>query len=361
MTVLRPAERSSLADTIELQRAGCELAGSELYHRLLEVVAADVAAGGPCSGLLAPYAAAPVGDAVLLRFLAGVHESVLAGTAPELARYYPSAGGSLDLGRQGRGAASLADSFLGAVEANGSAIAAAMQRNVQTNEVGRSVALLCGFLEAARHGLPLRVLEVGASAGLNLLFDQYRYLVDGWSFGPEDSPVVFDRPFRGPHPAPAPPLEVIDRRGCDVEPIDPRSPAGVRRLRSFVWPDQTERLARLDAALSVAAEHPVTVDREGAVTWLRRHLAVPADGVATVVSHSIVFQYLSEPDRQAMLGLLDQAGDRATSRAPLLWLRMEPGGEQADVRLTRWPGGATRTIARSSYHGPPVSLTTTIS
>lgn len=364
MTVLRPAERSSLAETIELQRAGCELAGSDLYSRILAVIAADLDDGGPCGDLLAPHAVAPVGDAVLLRFLAGVHGLVLAGAAPDLATYYPSAGGAVDgtggAARAG-GVVSLGEAFTRVVAENGAELVAAMQRNVQTNEVGRSVALLCGFLEAARSGMPLRVLEVGASAGLNLLFDRYLYRSGDWSFGIPDSPVVFDRPFRGRPPAVAGTLEVIDRLGCDVQPIDPSSPEGALRLRSFVWPDQLDRLARLDAALAVAATCPVRVDQDDAVTWLRRELAEQVPGVATVVSHSIVFQYLSVADRRGMLSALDEAGAGASERSPLMWLRMEPGGDRAEVRLTRWPGGDTRTIARSSYHGPPVSLTVSAS
>ena len=82
-----------LLDTIELQRLGCELAGSPLYARVLDAVASDVRAGGPTNDLLAPHAGAPVGDAVLLRLLGGVHRLVLDGAVPALAVHYPSVGG----------------------------------------------------------------------------------------------------------------------------------------------------------------------------------------------------------------------------------------------------------------------------
>ena len=85
---------STIHHTIELQRVGCELAGSALYAELLEGIAADVVRGGPTLQLLDPHAGAPVGDAVLLRLLAGVHELVLDGRADGLAAHYPSAGGA---------------------------------------------------------------------------------------------------------------------------------------------------------------------------------------------------------------------------------------------------------------------------
>jgi len=338
---------TALGRTIELQRVGCELAGSDLYARVLAAVARDVDDGGPCRQVLEPYAEAPVGDAILLRLLAGVHSLVLDGTLEELAGHYPSVGGTPgpDLGA----------AFVRAVGAHVPGLASVMDSGVQTNEPGRSVALLCGFLAEHRPGLQIRVLEIGASAGLNLLFDHYHYRSAGWSFGPPDSQLRFDDPWVGRPPAARGPIEVVERRGCDVDPIDPSSPAGVQRLRSFVWPDQLPRLARLDAALAVAAAHPVEIDRAHAVGWLRERLAEPPPGVVTVVSHSIMFQYLSQPDRSELLDLLERAGARATAATPLVWLRMEPGGEQAEVRTTSWPGGRTRLVARSSYHGPPVA------
>jgi hypothetical protein len=342
------ADLDALAEVIELQRLGCELAGSPLYAEVLDAVAADVAAGGPCLSVLAPHARAPVGDAVLLRLLAGVHHLVLAGRAPDLAAHYPSVGGTPQAG--------LGAAFVATVARHVDHLAVATQQGVQTNEVGRSVALLCGVLRATRPGLPVRLLEVGASAGLNLHLDRYRYEAAGWRFGPVDSPLVFVDPFVGRSPDDDPGLQVVARRGCDLAPIPPETPEGRRRLRSFVWPDQRDRAARLDAALEVASRRPVAIDRADAVTWLRRMLAEPASGVLTVVMHSITFQYLSAASRRALLTVLDDAGRRATPDAPLAWVRMEPGGDRAEVRLTEWPSGRVELVAHSAYHGPPVSL-----
>ncbi len=338
----------ALLETIENQRLGCELAGSPLYADLLDVVAADVVAGGVCAPLLAPLAGAPYGDAVILRFLAAVHRLVLEGGAPDLAVHYPSVGGT-----PGR---AVGRCFLAEVARHRDRIAALLQLGVQTNEVGRSVPLLTGYLELAGRGLPLRILEVGASAGLNLRFDRYRYEAGGIGFGPVDSPLRFVEPWVGRAPDLARTIAVASREGADLDPIDPATEAGRLRLRSYLWPDQPQRRARLEAALAVAAATPVRVARADAVGWARDRLREPAPGCLTVVAHSIVFQYLTADDRVAFLAVLDEAGGRATPDAPLAWLRMEPGGDQAELRLTCWPGGPTELVARSSYHGPPVVL-----
>jgi hypothetical protein len=73
--------------------------------------------------------------------------------------------------------------------------------------------------------------------------------------------------------------------------------------------------------------------------------------VATAVFHSIVLQYLSEDERQHLQEVIREAAERATSSAPLAWLHMEPAGEHADVRLTLWPDGTERLLARAGYHG----------
>ncbi|MCU1358301.1 MAG: hypothetical protein JWM89_3719 [Acidimicrobiales bacterium] len=340
--------RTLLLDTIETQRLGCQLAGSPLYADVLEAVAADVVVGGPSAAILDPVAEAPFGDAILLRFLAALHRAVLAGDAPALAMHYPSAGGTPHAG--------LAGALRATVVAHAVEITAQLGCGVQTNEVGRSAALVGGYLELARLGLPLHLLEVGSSAGLNLNVDRYRYEAGGRSFGPADSPLVFREPWLGSSaPDLGLPLVIGSRLGCDAAPIDATTPEGRLRLRSFVWPDQADRLARLDAALLVAERHPPIVVRSDAVAWLATQLAAPVVGACIVVAHSIVLQYLSPGARADFLAILDGAGRRATSDAPLAWLRLEPGGEHAELRLTTWPGGQTRQLATSAYHGPPVA------
>jgi hypothetical protein len=249
--------------------------------------------------------------------------------------------------------------FRSVVERNVEELRDKVELPVQTNEVGRSAALLPGFLAVAAKtaGMPLRLLEVGASAGLNLRWHAYRYCADDFSWGPQDSPLQLDfELIEGEKMARPGQVEVAERRGCDASPVDPDSPEGRLTFFAYVWPDQHRRLERARAALEVAENMPVAIDREAAAGWTRRMLAEPREGAATVLFHSIVFQYFPEEEREEFLATVAAAGERATAAAPLAWLRMEPAGGWADVRLTLWPGGEERHIAAAGYHGSPVTL-----
>jgi hypothetical protein len=278
------------------------------------------------------------GPSVLaLRLMGAVHRLVLRGDAPRLAAHYPSAGGE---------PRDPWPAFLDTLRDNADELRELVERPVQTNEPGRCAALLPGFLEIAeRTGLPLRLLEVGASAGLNLRFDRYRYELGDRRWGPPDSPVGIRARLEGRPPLAAS-LSVASRAGCDPSPLDPRRDEDRLTLASYVWPDQLDRHRRLRAALALAAEVPVPVERAGAADWIEARLAEPAPGAATVVFHSIVMQYLSADER----GRFEGALGRATG--PLAWLRMEPAGDLAEVRLTL--DGEERLLARAGYHGDPV-------
>ncbi|HUR87438.1 MAG TPA: DUF2332 domain-containing protein [Solirubrobacteraceae bacterium] len=323
--------------------------GSPLYAHVLARAAEDVEAAGPVLEILRPFAAEPRGSALALRFLAAVHRIVLEGGAPQLARHFPSAGG--DAGPDGAWPA-----FRAVLEERPDDVRASIARPCQTNDVGRCAALLPGLLEIARElGPRLRILELGASAGLNLNWDRFRYAFEDWSWGPEDSAVRISGAAGRP-PALGAPVRVVARRGCDAAPLDPADEDTRLRLRASIWPEHLERLARLDGALDVAGAHPPAVDRADLCDWLEERLAQPALGVATVVYHSIVWQYLDQARRDRLRELIAAAGARASAEAPVAWLRMEPAGGRAAVTLTTWPGGHERIVARAGYHGPPVVI-----
>lgn len=336
-----------MADVVELQQVACERAGSRLYGRILAGMADDVVDGGPCAAILDPWAQNALADAIPLRFLAAVHRLVLEGEAPALARHYPSAGGT-DEGDP-------VPAFLAAVERHRDRIAAEMHLGVQTNEVGRAAALLGGFHRISiEHGLPLRMLEVGASAGLLLRWDRYGYSSGDRRWGGDEG-VHFADPWTGEAPELDAGLSVESRAGCDIAPIDVMTEEGAVRLRSFLWPDQLERRTRLDEAIRIARRHPAVLVAADAGAWIERELACRMPGVATVVYHAIVLQYLPRPTFDRMRTAIEQAGARATADAPVCWLRMEPAGDVADLRLRSWPGGDEVVLGTSGYHGPPVS------
>ena len=285
-----------------------------MAEALLRRMAEDVRVGGRCLAALEPHMARTQNVASQL-LLAAVHRMVLQGKLPEAARFYPSVGGIADVD-------ALWPYFLKGVPH------AALPLNVQVNDVGRSRALLTGFLEIVRHtGMPLRLLEIGASAGLNLRWDHFPFL---------EVPST---------------VRVVERRGCDINPLDPMLEETAPAILCFIWPDQTARFQQLSQALEIARRVPASVDRSDAVPWLQTQLAELRPGITTVVFHSIFMPYLSEEARSTVRRTIEQAGHRATAGASLAWLSMEPGVCKVDVHLALWPGGERRLIAHSGFDG----------
>jgi hypothetical protein len=285
--------------------------------------------------------------------MAAVHRVVLEGRAPELACFYPSAGGSLEIEASW-------EAFRRAIAEQMESLRALVKRPVQTNDPGRSGSLLGGFLFIAeRTGLPLRLLEIGSSAGLNLCWDRFRYEWAGGGWGDRESPLRLEGVFveGGPPEAAA---MVAERSGCDPDPVDVDSPEGRLTLLACTWPDQLERIRRLEAAIGIARTVPYLVERASAADWLESRLARSAAGVATVVFHSVVWPYLAESERARVTGIIEEAGLAATAKAPLAWLRMEPriepGGKsgEPEVRLRIYPGFEERVIATTTFHVPAV-------
>lgn len=340
--------REIVAARLRKQAYWCGRLGSELYAFLLGRAALDVEAGGPCWEVLRGHESDPPDSAPALRFMGAVHRLVLTGAAPALALYYPSVGGEPDQ-------AGCWPAFGATVEQNRDSLRELIRRPVQTNEVGRCAALVGGFLLVARASrLPLRLLEIGASAGLNLRWDRYYYEADGESWGDAASPVRLTESFVAGRPPFGATAGVVERRGCDLNPLDPSTEEGELTLLSFVWADQTARLATLRGAVEVARRVPAAVDAADAPRWLEARLRDLRAGAATVVFHSIVWQYMSESERGRVAGLIESAGRAASASSPLAWLRMEPGADMAEVRLTTWPGGAERLLATAGFHGRDV-------
>ncbi len=341
--------RRHVAGQLRDQAVSCEEMGSPLYTALLKQAAADVEGGGPCWDVLSSHVAPGRGDAVALRFMAAVHRLVLTGRAPRLAAQYPSAGGSPDEGAWGE--------FRATVAGHVQELRTLTALPCQTNEVGRAAPLMFGFLAiSAEWRLPQRVLEVGASAGLNLRFDHFRYGTQAATWGDPASPVDLIGLWRDAPPDLEAPLAVAERRGCERRPLDPADPETGLSLRASVWADQTARLARLAGALELARRVPALVDGGSLADWVPAQLARPRPGLATVVYHSVVIEYLSAAVRRAFESALAEAGSRATREAPLAWLRLEPVSRVRGhgVTLTAWPGGRERVLALSGAHGAGV-------
>jgi hypothetical protein len=341
-----PSHQEQTVEALRVQAGWCEKLGSPLYHAFLLHMADDVAASGICWKLLEPCTT----PLLPLRFLGAIHGLVLEGRLPRLARFYPSAGGTAD-------AEAAWPVLLAELGRHGEMVSKRIPPVVQTNEVARCCALLPGFLEIVRHtGLPLRLLEIGCSAGLNLRWDRYRYETSHSAWGDAGSPLIFRDNFVNDLLPFDQPVHVMERCGCDLNPLDATTEHGRLTLLSFAWPDQEERLHRLTNAIEVARAVPAVLECSDLNEWLERRLAKPCAGAATVVFHSIVLPCLSAATRERLNALLAQAGERATVEAPLAWLSMETGGKEAEVRLTLWPGNHRRQIATTGYHGRDVDL-----
>lgn len=308
--------------------------GSPTYGRLAGLLAEDP---GPAREILGDDASWDLG----LRLFGAAHWLVLTGVAPDALSGDPR-------------------EFTAALAAHAPELRRFVgEQGVQTNETQRCVGLLPAFLTIGRQtGLPLDLIELGPSAGLNLVFDRYRYAYAAGEWGDPEALVVFRADERAPVPGDLlrAPLEVRRRRGIDLAPVDVTGADGARLLHAFLWPGPEERVTRLDAAIETLrrSPHQPELVQGDYVELLPPLLAArPADAV-TVVFQTASTGYLSPGDRLRLHAALDAAG--ADGR-PLAWVstRAEDEREHADddsweLELRVWPEPA-RMVARLDFHG----------
>ena len=178
-------------------------------------------------------------------------------------------------------------------------------RRTQTNEVGR-----CAVLLPALPAGPLALVEVGASAGLCLLFDQFYYEFGATTLGAASSPVHLRCSVAGPAPLPSALPQIVWRRGLDAHPISVHDDEAVRWLLACVWPDHHERRRRLEGALDLARAQPPAVSAGDLVDDLPAVLDEVPDDARLVVFHSAVLTYVSPDRREAFGEILAAASKR---------------------------------------------------
>lgn len=324
---------------------------THLYGELIRSMADDWEAGGPVREICAGWEDAPAAAVVQLRLLAGLFRIVLTGGAPELVAYYPSLGGTAP-------PAEAWPRVRRVLTARVEELHNALDIAPQTNEVGRATALLVGLFEAVRRTgvTEIRLLEPGASAGLNLLVDLFRFEERDWTFGPATSPLVLRNGVVGDvHPRQ---FTIVARRGCDLSPVDASSAEGQLRLRSFVWPFHVHRHERLNAALAVAGDHEVEVDAAPAAQWLRDQLSVDAGrDRMTVVWHSITRQYWPPAEVEQVQAAIAAARQRQLVAHIAMEFPANDKGGVAELTLDALPEltGPVR-LARVGDHGRPVEV-----
>ena len=298
-------ERPGLAGLFADMAASCARLEAPTYALLSQHVADSVNDPGPLADLLDPYAEAAVGDMLPLRFLGAIHRLALERRAPELALFFASMGGTPPTSERAR--AHFVRAFEDVVAHQGGQIAAALEWFPQTNEVGRTEGLFA-VLRRIQHsfGLPVRLHEIGTSAGLSLRVDElvHRGIVS------DAQPTWGDLP------------SIIERVGVDLELVDINSDNGRLHLTSFIWPDHVQRFERLRGALAVAQQIPADLSSADAVEHVRSLRLQP--GTTLVLWHSAMWMYLAPEQRAEIVELLAALGDQATAEAPLVHVALEP-------------------------------------
>ncbi len=339
--------RAGLRWQADYCRAHGSPATGRVCDALAEVLDATTATGRRALG----WPGHPIDDALPLRLAGAMHALHRSGRAPALAIAY-----------DGGEPAAIAAAVAGTVAAHDAEILPWLDGPPQTNEPGRSAVLMAGLLAVASFHPEIasfEILEIGSSAGLNLMLGRYGFDLGGVRIGPADPPILISPEWRGP-PPPDLPRWIESARGVDIAPIDLNVPGEAERLLAYVWPDQAGRLERTAQAIALAQARPPRLDRGDAADWLKDRLKEPqADGRARVLMHSVVWPYLPQKTQLRIEALMAAARGKATTARPLAWLSYEwpRGGRVAgpnghELRLRSWPGGGQdRLLAYAHAHG----------
>ena len=340
----------SFHDALLHQSAICTQLGSPLYAEIFQAMAADLTNNGVTAQISEHLTIRPQRDAAPLRIAGAIHRLALTGKAPSIARHFPSTGGNPG--------PTLVDDYLEALAIFRNDIDDGLSRSVQTNEVGRTTMLVTGMSFFAREvGIPATHLrEVGSSWGLNLQVDNYFFDTDDCAYGNTNARVRFEgNAWGSPIPDISQCPSLLSRRGCDVAPLNAHNENDQLTLLSFVWPDQFERFTRLRDAIENACTSPsyIAPDEKDAAVWIHEQLANIPSNEPVLIFHSIVWQYLSRETKDQFRAEVE--GFCAQREAPTGWLRMEPAGPVADLRIDIWQGArkthSDQVLADSSYHG----------
>lgn len=325
-----------------VQAGFCRETGSAFTAALLEVLSGTLDRDTQTGRAILDWPGDCLADALSLRLTGGLHALARSGAFSPLSELYRSGEGDI--------AAVLGETLVRFDDR----LTPWLDSPPQTNEVGRSGALMAGLMvAAARLAMPVELLELGSSAGLNLNLDRFHYRLGGVEAGPGGSGVRIAPEWRGPPPPEVWP-EIVARAGVDRNPLDVSDRAVAERLIAYVWPDQAERLARIEAAIALAQRHRPPVEQSDAAEWIEGRLAEPQPpGRARIVAHSVFWQYPPPETRAAIKAAIEAAGAEATTETPLAWLTFEPKATVAimhlDLRL--WPGDETLHLGTCHPHG----------
>ncbi len=329
----------------------CRHHGAPITARICLSLLALLDGGTHCGARLRGWPGRVLEDALPLRLAGGLHWLHLAGREDRLEPVYR---GTITDQAQ-------VDARVAAIVADHDGVVSGwLDSPPQTNEAGRSASFMAGLMWLADKGLPPRFAlnELGASAGINTMMERYHYDLGGVTAGPAQSPMQIRPEWRGP-PPPSAPVEIVAIHGCDQAPVNLADPAAALRVKAYIWPENADRLARMDAAVALARSQPPAVAQADAADWAEAQLAMPQPaGVTRVIHHSIVWQYIPA-DRQARItAAIEAAGAAATPDRPLAWMMLETNRAtfRHELRIRHWPGPPLwATLAEAHAHGAWVS------
>lgn len=304
-----------------------------------------------CGQKIASWPRGIIDDAVPLRLAGGVHDLHRRGMEPDLAAVYSEAVSGQDE----------VDKLLADIVSRHDAdLLGWFDSAPQTNEAGRSSNFVAALHWLASRVVPkFELLEIGSSAGMNLLIDRWRYDLGGVISGPHDAPVTIRPEWRGP-PPPNTPFSIDSVRGCDLNPIDVRDDNAADRLRAYVWPEMPLRFARMDAGIEMVRQYGVDLVKSDAADWVEAQLLLPqAECVTRVLMHSIVWQYLPETVQARITAAIETAAKLATPQRPLAWIALETDRATMRHELTVrfWPNsgsnrdGVAAKLGEAHAHG----------
>ncbi|WP_299963532.1 DUF2332 domain-containing protein [uncultured Roseobacter sp.] len=335
----------NLRDAFAHQSLSCAALGSPFMAQLMELLAAHWP-DGPLADHLTQFEGdlGPAGASLPLRVAGGLHALVLSGRDPDLAALYPPA--QTD-------ETALRDRVLTAFETHADFLIQWTKTAPQTNEVRRSAALMAGACVAADHAKrPIVLSELGASGGLNLMWDHYALDLPCGVLSAPDPVLRLTPEWSGPVPK-GPLPRIAARAGVDLSPLDPTQAKDMLRLTAYLWPDQPERLALTRAAAAVMT---ALIDRGDAIDWLEQRLHDVPEGHLHLIQHTVAWQYFPPHAQARGQALIEAAGALATENRPLAWLSMESDGDTtgkigAAVTLRFWPGDLRLSLGRADFHG----------
>lgn len=329
-------------EAIAFQAQFCDGAGAPITARVCRALAAGLDRSSVTGRRVLDWPGDYIADALPLRLVAPYHALFREQSAHELGPLFTNM--ATDDVAAIRAITAIHDDW----------IATWLDGPPQTNEPARSATFIAALLVLAdRYALPFELLEIGASAGLNLLIDRYRYDLGGVMAGPADSPVLIKPEWRG-DPPPMADVRIDSVRGVDIAPIDVTDPAAATRLMAYIWADAPERTARVEAAIRMIGERPVDMVQGDAADWIEARLTeTQTAGTTRVLMHSIVWQYLPSETQARIVTAMESAGAMATLDRPLAWVRMEADASRKAIELhvRAWPGLDDTRLAGAHPHG----------